>query len=428
MLLATLAAIGAASLTMTLLPWSVAGAIDLGGPWVAPAILGYVSLCLIVFWKGEYSLAAGLTVAGSLLLIGGSYYAYGLQVQPGLMFIHMIPLLLAALLLGRAAVWWTALGSIAGIVLGAWVDMRNALSGAGVGEALPNLLMGSMNHLILAGILDRLILSSKRTLERNRELNTMCGRLEREVAEKELAYARLLQTQRMEAIGRLSTGVAHDFGNILNVIVGLVTSADMQGRSADMVLPGIHRAAQRGIVLTRRLLSFSRTQTRQTSVFDLADTIKEMQTLMSPMFHRGIRVCIEPAPSGLLVELDRDELELALLNIASNACDAMPRKGCFMLSAEASDGHALVRMSDTGTGMSDDVRARLFEPFFTTKPKGEGTGIGMAIVHRFIADSGGSIEVDSAPGKGTTILLRLPLAHTREHEAHSTLPHYFTGE
>lgn len=410
MLLTTLVVVGAASLGMTLLPSSVVGPVDPAEAWVAPAIFAYVSLCLIVFWKGRYSLSAGLTVAGSLVLIGGSYYIYGLQVQPGLLIVHMMPLLLAALLLGRAAVWWAVLGSIAGLTIGAWADTRHITGGAGAEEALSNLLMGSMSYLALAGILDRLILSSMRAIERNKELKAICKQLEREIAEKELAYARLLQTQRMEAIGRLSTGVAHDFGNILNVVVGLVTAADMPGRSADAALPGIHRAAQRGCVLVRRLLSFSRTQSRQTSVFDLAETIEEMRSLMSAMFHRGISVRIESPSPGLLVETDRDELELALLNIASNACDAMPRNGSFTLSVEASGGQALVRMSDTGIGMPEEVRARLFEPFFSTKPKDEGTGIGMAIVHRFISDSGGSIEVDSAPGHGTTILLRLPLA------------------
>jgi signal transduction histidine kinase len=429
MLLTTLVIVGAGSLAMALLPASVVGPIEPGETWVAPAIFSYVSASLIVLANGMYPLSAGMTVAGGLILIGGSYYTYGLQVQPGLLIIHMIPLLLSALLLGRTAVWWTALGSIVGLAIGAWADMRNAPGQAGTSEAISSLSLGSMNYLILAVILDRLILSSKRTLEQNRELNKICGQLEREIHEKELAHSRLLHTQRMEAIGRLSTGVAHDFGNILSVIVGLVTSAEMQARSADAVLPGIHRAAQRGTVLVRRLLSFSRTQSRQASIFDLAGTLDDLRALMSPIFHKRIQLRIEPAPPGLLVEADRDELELALLNIASNASDAMPRGGCFTLSVEVSEGHALIRMSDTGIGMSSNVRARVFEPFFTTKPKGEGTGIGMAIVHRFVSDSGGDIDVDSSPGKGTRIRLRLPLVtHFHGGRSHSAIRHNASDE
>ena len=107
-----------------------------------------------------------------------------------------------------------------------------------------------------------------------------------------------------------------------------------------------------------------------------------------------------------------------MLNIASNASDAMPLGGRFTLSVEASESHALLEMSDTGIGMSSNVRERVFEPFFTTKPKGEGTGIGMAIVHRFVSDNGGEIDVDSSPGKGTRVKLRLPLVNV--HERHSS--------
>lgn len=418
MLLTTLVIVGAGSLAMALLPASVVGPIEPGEAWVAPAIFTYVSVCLIVLASGMYPLSASMAVAGGLILIGASYYTYGLQVQPGLLIIHMIPLLLSALLLGRTAVWWTALGSIAGLAVGAWADVRNAPGQTVMSEAISSLSLGSMNYLVLAVILDRLIRSSKRTLEQNHELNKICRQLEREIHEKELAHSRLLHTQRMEAIGRLSTGVAHDFGNILSVIVGLVTSAEMKARSADSVLPGIHRAAQRGTVLVRRLLSFSRTQTRHASIFDLAQALDDLRALLSPIFHKRIQLQIDPAPRGLLIEADRDELELALLNIASNASDAMPLGGRFTLSVEASESHALLEMSDTGIGMSSNVRERVFEPFFTTKPKGEGTGIGMAIVHRFVSDNGGEIDVDSSPGKGTRVKLRLPLVNV--HERHSS--------
>ena len=410
MLVTTLTVVGTASLAMALLPASLVGPVGPGETWIAPTIVAYVSVCLIVFWTGRYRLSARLTVAGCLLMIIGSYGTYGLQVQVGLMIVHMIPLLLAALLLGRTAVWCTVLGSIVGLALGAWADVRHVSAGADAREIWPNLLLGSMNYLILAVILDRLILSSNRALRQNRELDTICRQLEREIGEKELAYTRLLHTQRLEALGRLSTGVAHDFGNILNVIVGLVTSADMPGRSAEAALPGIHRAAQRGSVLTRRLLSFSRTQMPHASIFDLAEALDEISALMSAMFHRGIQVHLKRPPTSVMIEADRDELELALLNIASNASDAMPQGGTFTLSVEAFDQQALIRMRDTGIGMPADVRERLFEPFFTTKPKGEGTGIGLTIVQRFAADNAGSVEVESSPGNGTEVVLRLPLA------------------
>jgi signal transduction histidine kinase len=292
-------------------------------------------------------------------------------------------------------------------MIGARVDLGLATNAAAASEVLPSLLLSGMNFLVLAVILDRLILSLQRAIERGDELNAACLKLEREIEEKERAYARLVQTQRMEAIGRLSAGAAHDFNNILSVILGLATSSS---KPSEVLLPRIRQAALRGAVITRRLLSFGRTQTRETSIFDLTEAVDEMRSLILPMFHRDIRVRLDIPDSDLPVNTDREELELALLNIAGNACDAMPQGGRFTLSIESSGDDALIRIEDTGAGMTPDVLARLFEPFFTTKPKDKGTGIGMAIVHRFVADSGGGIDVDSTPGQGTRIRIRLPLA------------------
>ncbi|MCF7221632.1 sensor histidine kinase [Marilutibacter chinensis] len=410
MLQTILAIVGTAALAMAIGSFATAETAGRNETWVAMAISTYAWLCFHLSRKGLYRLSASLTVIGSLQLIGTSYYIYGLQAQPGLLMIHLMPLLFAGLLLGRAAVWWTTLANAIVLAIGAWSDMQHAANTAATSEILPNLLLSGMNFLVLAVILDRLIRSSQRAIERSRELDAACRDLKREIEEKERAYARLLQTQRMEAIGRLSAGAAHDFNNILNVIVGLATASHPRDTSA--VLPQIHRAAQRGTVVTRRLLSFSRMQSRQTSVFDLAEAIDEMRTLILPMLHRGIRASLDMPPPGLLIETDRDELELALLNIVGNACDAMPRGGRFSMSAHAVDDKVLIRMEDTGEGMSPEVLANLFEPFFTTKPKGEGTGIGMTIVHRFVTESRGELKVQSSPGQGTRVDLLLPRVQT----------------
>ncbi|WP_407353711.1 sensor histidine kinase [Luteimonas sp. R10] len=400
---------GAMAVSIAVVSWSDAGATGADGErWGALAIGAYAWGCLILLRQGRFRLAAALTIAGGLVLIALSYGIYGLRAQSGLHMTHVMPLLFAGLLLGRTAVWWTALGTGGALAIGAWADLQQATNAAAVSEVLPNLLLSCMSFLVLAVILDRLILSSQRAIERSRELDALCLELEREIDEKERAHARLLQTQRMEAIGRLATGVAHDFNNILSVIVGLATSPRAQ--DDDDALSRIRRAAQRGTVVTRRLLSFGRTQVRQVCTFDLAEAIEEMRPLLLPMFPRAVQARLDTPPPGLLVAADRDELELALLNIAANACDAMPQGGRFALSIETGGDHALIRVEDTGCGMTPEVRARLFEPFFTTKPKDKGTGIGMAIVQRFVADSGGAIEVDSAPGEGTRIRLRLPLA------------------
>lgn len=376
-----------------------------------PATVALCALaCLWLTRSGRYRLSAALTVCGGLALIGLSYAIYGLQAQDGLQMTQLIPLLFAGLLLGRTAVWWTALASGMALALGARVDLARAANATVSAQVLPDLLLSALNFLVLAVILDRLILSSQRAIERSNALDAANVELEREIEENERAYARLLHTQRMEAIGRLSAGAAHDFDNVLHVILGLASAPASREAERDGTLAMIRQAAQRGVVVTRRLLSFGRTHERQVSEFDLAEVVAGMRPMIEPLFDPGVRVRLDTASPGLLVEADRDELELALLNMASNASDAMSDDGRFGLVVERDGDHALIRVEDTGAGMADEVRERLFEPFFTTKPKGSGTGIGMTIVQRFVTDSGGRIDVDSAPGCGTRIHLRLPLA------------------
>jgi len=414
MLQTILAVVGTAALAMFVVPGVTSG-IGRGMPatsetWGALAVAAYAGLCFHLSRRGLFRFSASLMVIGSLLLIGTSYYTYGLQAQSGLQMIHLMPLLFAGLLLGRAAVWWTTLANNAALAIGAWVDTRHSASVNGAADFLPDLFLSSMGFLVLAVILDRLISSSQQAIARSKALDAACLDLEREIEEKEAAYARLLHTQRMEAIGRLSAGAAHDFNNILSVIGGLATSPQPASGSADDVLARIRVATKRGAVITRRLLSFSRTRTRKTSVFDLAESLDEMRPLLLPMFPPGIRARLDIPPPGLLVETDRDELELSLMNIVSNACDAMPDGGSFTLSVDPSESHVDIRMADTGTGMASEILERILEPFFTTKPEGEGTGIGMMLVHRFATDSGGELNVESTPGQGTCVRLRLPLA------------------
>jgi signal transduction histidine kinase len=302
----------------------------------------------------------------------------------------------------------------AALVVGARIDIGLAGDPAARSEVLPALLLAGMNLFVLVAVLDRLILSTQRAIKRSEELDATCLALAREVAEKEQAYARLVQTQRMEAIGRLSTGIAHDFHNILSVIFGLATSPLSPSDSPVPILAKIRKAAGHGTALTRRLLSFGRTQSKELATFDLVEAIEEMKPLIEPMFFGDTTVALQlPAP-GILVQMDREELELVLLNIASNARDAMPNGGRFTLRVEPELDHARIELEDTGIGMTHDVLAKVFEPFFTTKPKDKGTGIGMAVVHRFVKDCGGSITIESAPQAGTCISIRIPVVSATE--------------
>lgn len=411
---AILAVVAVTTLLMAI--GSCAAAPDLAGyteHWLLLIVSAYTWACFYLLRHGLFRLSTSLTVIGGVILMAVSYHAYGLRSQSGLQITHLLPLLLSGLFLGRTAVWWTALAYAAALAIGARTDLQLATDSMQASEASTNLLLSGMNFLVLVAILDRLILSSRRAISRSEELNALCLELQRQVEEKERAYERLVQTQKMETIGRLSTGIAHDFNAILSVILGHATSVGRRG-DIDAVLPGIRQAARSGATLTRRLLSFSRTHTRHLSTFDLAEAIEEVRPLILPIFPRAIEVSLDTSVSGLWVKADRDELVLALLNVASNASDAMPQGGRFTLSLQADGDHACIGLEDTGIGMTPEVLARLYEPFFTTKPRDQGTGIGMATVHRFVADHGGAITADSAPGEGTRIRIRLPLAEPED--------------
>ncbi|MBX9403213.1 hypothetical protein K4L06_18030 [Lysobacter sp. BMK333-48F3] len=412
MLRAILAATLAAAVAMAVASWPRAP----GGPSVSDEFLGasavalYASACLYLSTQGRYRLSSALAVAGGLLLVGLSYRTYGLRAQSELQMHHLFPMLLACLLLGRQGLWWALAGNLLALALGAWVDIGRDESPLSRSATVSGLALPAMHLLVLAAILDRLIASSQRAIRRGEELRALCRELEQLVEQKELAYARLMHIQRMEAMGRLSAGVAHDFNHVLSVIIGLSTSRSRRSDAIEAILPDIRRAAQHGATLTRRLLNFSRAGERQVAAFDLCGTIEQARPLLLSMLQGEVSANIVIPESEALVLADRDEFVLALLNLAGNASDALQGKGEFLLSVEIEREHAVLRMEDSGIGMAPEVMERVFEPFFTTKPRERGTGMGMAMVHRFVTDCAGTIAIDSRPSAGTRIRISLPLA------------------
>ncbi|MGY3441596.1 MASE1 domain-containing protein [Bradyrhizobium sp. USDA 4473] len=246
---------------------------------------------------------------------------------------------------------------------------------------------------------------------------------ERRDAEEKLVQAReqLAMSQKMEAIGKLTGGIAHDFNNLLMIIGG---SAQIFTRLLDPKLPkaieAIQTAAKRGESLTRQLLTFSRHQHLSPTVVDLNASIKNMRTMIESSL-RGNIVYNENVGEGTAsVKVDLAELELAIVNIAVNARDAMPNGGTFTLSVHAvtanqetgGDRRAkaffAIALSDTGTGIPPHLLSKMFDPFFTTKEVGKGTGLGLSQVYGFAHQAGGTVTADSKVGQGTTITIYLP--------------------
>ncbi len=226
---------------------------------------------------------------------------------------------------------------------------------------------------------------------------------------------RLHVAQKMEAVGQLAGGVAHDFNNLLTALRNSIQLAIHEvprdvAIHSDLALA--LSTTERASGLTRQLLAFSRQQGRDVQCIDLTQVVHELLPLLRTALPPGVtmHVAVEAVP--VPVTADRGQIEQVLLNLVLNARDAMPHGGelTIGLQCDSAASQATLRVSDTGTGMDAAVQARMFEPFFTTKPIGTGTGLGLAVVYGVVTQSGGTIQVESAPGHGTSVAITLPLA------------------
>ena len=217
------------------------------------------------------------------------------------------------------------------------------------------------------------------------------------------------QAQKMEAIGQLAAGVAHDFNNILTAILGycevLLDEPD-QGHSDD--IEEIRSAGLRAAGLTRQLLDFSRKQIIEPTVIDVNALLTKLRPMLERIIGESVTVVLSLAPSLRAVKVDRGQLEQVVMNLAVNARDAMPDCGTLTLETSNAGDSVVLTVRDTGTGMTPEVQARVFEPFFTTKEVGKGTGLGLATVHGIVARSGGTVKVVSEPDHGSSFELSFP--------------------
>jgi len=250
------------------------------------------------------------------------------------------------------------------------------------------------------------------------------GELERQVADAvartRVAEQRVSRSQRVEALGRLTGGVAHDFNNLLGVISNSTHLIRRQTQAPELQGPlaATLRAVEVGSRLTQHLLRFSRRQSAVPQALDPAQYLSEEQDLLQTVVGKRIQVSVAVAPGTLHVTVDSSELELALINLALNARDAMPSGGHLWLKAEnaafetlsglAPGRYVALTVSDDGIGMDEGLAERVFEPFFTTKEVGKGTGLGLSQVHGFCTQAGGAARLDSTPGLGTAVTLVLP--------------------
>jgi len=260
--------------------------------------------------------------------------------------------------------------------------------------------------------------------ERTQELWDANQALKQEAAEREAAEAQLRQVQKMEAVGQLTGGIAHDFNNMLAVVVGGIDLAlrRLNGprREVMMHLNNAMEGATRAAALTRRLLSFARSEPLLPERVDTTELISGMSDLLDRTLGERIRIDLETEPDAWPTYVDPHQLENAIVNLAVNARDAMDGQGQMRIATEnvqlaanqvgdvRAGDYVKVSVSDTGCGMPPDVLERAFEPFFTTKPVGKGTGLGLSQIFGFAHESGGEVGIESKVGKGTVVSIYLP--------------------
>jgi PAS domain S-box-containing protein len=243
----------------------------------------------------------------------------------------------------------------------------------------------------------------------------------------------LRQNERLESLGHLAGGVAHDFNNLLAVILGycgMVAESLPPDDPVQSDVDGIRKAAERGAALTRQLLIFSRMEPSRLETVNLNTVVSETRDLLKRTLGEDISVVTRLTGDLHTVRADRSKMEQVLLNLVVNSRVAMPDGGTLCIETRNDDGVVVLSVADDGHGMEPEVVRRAFEPFFTTRPKGQGTGLGLATAYGAVTDAGGSIDIESAPGVGTTVRIRLPAAAGTEPEpeGEADLPPAVAGE
>jgi two-component system cell cycle sensor histidine kinase/response regulator CckA len=266
----------------------------------------------------------------------------------------------------------------------------------------------------------------------------------RDITERKHLEQQLLLSQRLEAVGKLSGGVAHDFNNILGVIIGYSEALQQMMPADDPMreaVDEIDKAGRRAAALTQQLLAFSRKQVLEPKVLDLNSIVADVEKMLRRLIGEDLELEIVPASALGRVKADRGQIEQVILNLAVNARDAMPHGGKLKIETMNADlnesdakrlryvipGHyVMLQVSDTGTGMSAEIQSHIFEPFFTTKEQGKGTGLGLATVYGVVKQSGGYIWLESEVGKGSRFQVYLPRVEGVEPEAVRSRPSFET--
>ncbi len=379
---------------------------------VADLATAIAALCgFVLIRRGRFRRAIMIFLGILLLGLAASSGATGFHVLMLDQSATVVSLVIGGLVLGRRALWTTLGLLFAVFAVGMLADARALVAmGRSPGAAFGNAPSVFLSYLAICIVIDCCVAAMRESLD---ESNERGRRLKREMAERERAQNQLVHAQKMEAVGRIASGVAHDFDNVLGVILGYAARRERLADSGTAALldalGGIELAARRASAISRKLLTFSRNEVTTPETFDAVVAVTELTPMLRQLFGPAIRIAVTTA-SGLRcpVRMDRGQFELVVLNIAANARDAMPDGGHFDVLIDGGARYVDIALSDDGVGMDEETRTRAFDPFFTTKPRGSGTGLGLGVVRELVEAAGGDVGVVSVPGQGTRFELRLP--------------------
>ncbi len=360
-----------------------------------------------------------MVVVAALTIV--SHAANGLSVHVFEMPVQLLWLFIAGMMIGRRALWLMFGALVLALGLGAVAEAR--LEHEPVDHLLGDAVIRSVMFLTIALVIDRSVAALRESLDealaRGRALERSNAQLQAEMAAREQAQARLLHAQKMEAVGRMASGLAHDFGHLLTLVDGYAdqarNAAVPQARAE--ALDGVRSAAGRARAQVRKLMHFARQDAPLIEAFDAGDALCDIVPMLRQTLGASVRFRFEPPTMPAVVHADREQFALVLLNIAANAADAMPDGGSFAVTTAVDSTAATleIEMRDSGPGIADGDLEQIFEPFYTTKPQGRGTGLGLAVSRDLAADWGGRLEYVADPSgeaepRGAGFRLVLPLA------------------
>lgn len=391
---------------------------------LALSALAIFSFVLIRRGRLQWAVRQLMAVVAAVVML--SYAGNGFDANRFEHPVQVMWLVIVGLMIGRKALWlmygWTVLA----FAVGVWRDVQVKVdAAASVADFSVDAAISATIFLFIAIVVDRSMSALRESLgeatRRGDELAQANRSLQAEIAERERVQAQLIHAQKVEAVGRLASGVAHDFNHLLGLILGYAERGRRteDGAEVQKVLAGVESAARRATAISQKLLNFSRQDQARPETFDAREALLEMQMPLRQLFDPAVEIALALPEWPVPIHFDRAHFELMVLNIAANADHAMPEGGRFTIALEEKHEDAptvALELSDTGHGMGEEVRARIFEPFFTTKPHGQGTGLGMAVVRDLVVGAAGDIDVESSAGIGTTLKIRLPKAELSERQ------------